>query len=84
MLNSTEHGISTDHTVKTTCKILKIQILHALILSDVVFILLIDVKMPTIVGILTFVNRINFMLNESSMEKSFITCGPGPGITMPP
>ena len=30
-------------------------------LSDVVFILLINVKMPTIVGILTFMSRINFM-----------------------
>ena len=34
----------------------------ALSLSDVVFIMLINVKMPTIVGILTFVSRINFML----------------------
>ena len=35
----------------------------ALSLSDVVFIMLINVKMPTIVGILTFMSRINFMLN---------------------
>ena len=33
----------------------------ALSLSDVVFIILINVKMPTIVGILTFMNRINFV-----------------------
>ena len=32
-------------------------------LSDVVFILLINVKMPTIVGILTFMSKINFMLS---------------------
>ena len=32
-------------------------------LSDVVFIKLINVKMPTIVGILTFVSRINFLLS---------------------
>ena len=32
-------------------------------LSGVVFIMLINVKMPTIVGILTFVSRINFMLS---------------------
>ena len=32
-------------------------------LSDVVFILLINVKMPTIVGILTFMSRINFLLS---------------------
>ena len=30
--------------------------------SDVVFILLINAKMPTIVGILAFMSRINFML----------------------
>ena len=30
--------------------------------SDFVFIMLINVKMPTIVGILTFMSRINFML----------------------
>ena len=34
----------------------------ALSLSDVVFIMLINVKMPTIFGILTFMSRINFML----------------------
>ena len=33
----------------------------ALSLSDVVFIMLINVKMPTIVGILTFMSRINFV-----------------------
>ena len=32
-------------------------------LSDVEFILLISVKMPTIVGILTFMSRISFMLS---------------------
>ena len=37
----------------------------ALRLSDVVFIMPINVKMPTIVGILTFMSRINFV----SMEK---------------
>ena len=30
---------------------------------NVVFIMLINVKMPTIVGILTFMSRINFMLS---------------------
>ena len=34
----------------------------ALSLSDVVFIMLINVKMPTIAGILTFMSRINFVL----------------------
>ena len=32
-------------------------------LSDVQFILLIKVKMPTIVGILTFMSRINYVLS---------------------
>ena len=41
-----------------------------------VFILLINVKMPAIVGILTFMSRINFMLHE----KTFKTSGPGPGL----
>ena len=40
-------------------------------LSDVVFILLINFKMPTIVGILTFMSSKNFMLTvvELSMKK---------------
>ena len=42
----------------------------ALSISDVVFIMLINVKMPTVVGILTFKSRINF-----EHEKSFITSG---------
>ena len=60
MLNSTEHEISTAH------KKLKYQQMKkflALSPSDVVFIMLINVKMPTIVGILTFMSRINFMLS---------------------
>ena len=39
-------------------------------LSDVVFIMLINVKMPTIVGILSFMSRINFMLSSVEYEKS--------------
>ena len=38
-------------------------------LSAVAFIMLINVKMPTIVGILTFMSRINFVL--SSVEHEF-------------
>ena len=48
----------------------------ALNLSDVVFIMLINVKMPKIVGILTFMSRINFVLSLVEHEKSFITLGP--------
>ena len=40
------------------------------------FFLLINVKMPTIVGILTIMSRKNFMLNSVEHEKSFITSGP--------
>ena len=57
MLNSTEHKISTAHTTKIPTKKYV-----ALILSDVVFIMLMNVKMPTIVGILTFMSKINFVL----------------------
>ena len=37
--------------------------------------MLINVKMPTIVGILSFMSRINFMLSSVEYEKSFITSG---------
>ena len=40
------------------------------------FILLINVKMPIVVGILTFINKIDFMLSRVKHEKSFITLGP--------
>ena len=40
------------------------------------FSLFINVKMPTIVGILTFMSRKNFMLDSVEHEKSFITSGP--------
>ena len=49
----------------------------ALSLSDVVFIMLINVKMPTIVGVLTFMSKINFVPSGVEYEKSFITLGPG-------
>ena len=41
------------------------------------FFQLITVKMPTIVGILTFMSRKNFMLTWAEHEKCFITSGPG-------
>ena len=40
------------------------------------YILLINVKMPTIVGILTFMSRINIVLSRVEQEKSCITSGP--------
>ena len=45
----------------------------ALSLSHVVFITLVNVKMPTIVGILTFTSRIHFVLSRVEHGKSFIT-----------
>ena len=42
-------------------KVVKSEYFLDLKLTDAVFILLIHVKMPTIVGILTFMSRINFM-----------------------
>ena len=49
----------------------------ALSLSDVGFIMLIYVKMPTIiVGILTFMSRIKFVLSLIEHGKSFKTSGP--------
>ena len=41
----------------------------ALSLSDVVLIMLINVKMPTIVGILRFISRKNLCSADMSMEK---------------
>ena len=52
MLNSFQLLIKT--------KVLKNKDFLAWILSDVVFIMLINVKMPTIVGILTFMRMIKF------------------------
>ena len=49
---------------------------HAFSLLDVVSIMLINVKMPTIVSILTFMSRINLLLSWVEREKSFITSGP--------
>ena len=47
----------------------------ALSLSDVVFIMLINVKMPTIVGILTFISTINLMLSWVEYEIFFYNLG---------
>ena len=55
----------------------KIKTFIAFKLSDVVLIMLIKVKMPTIVDILTFMSMINFRLSSVEHEKSFITLGPG-------
>ena len=58
VLNSTEHEISTSHK----SKMLKNKDFLAIRRSDV-FIMLINIKMPTIVGILIFMSTINFMIS---------------------
>ena len=66
MLNSNEHEIVTAHK---KLKYRQIKKFLALSLSDGVFILLKNVKMPTIVGILTFMSRINFVHSWVEYEK---------------
>ena len=46
-------------------------------LSDFKYFMLINVKMPTIVGIFTFMSMINFMLSYVEHEKGFLISGPG-------
>ena len=60
MLNSAEHEILITHKYK---KIRKLNIFQAQTKPTMLFFLLINVKMPTIVGILTFMSRKNSMLN---------------------
>ena len=43
----------------------KMYFFHAFNISDVVFILSINAEVPIIVGILTFISMINFMLSRS-------------------
>ena len=45
-------------------------------LSDVLFILLINVKIPTIVCSLTFMSGINFKISRAEHLKGFKTSGP--------
>ena len=55
--------LSTKFQLLIKLKYRQIKMILALGLSAVVFIMLINVKMPTIVGILTFMSRINFVLS---------------------
>ena len=54
----------------------KIQLFSGSYKPRMLFFLLINVKMPTTVGILTFMSRKNFMLNSVEHEKGFITLEP--------
>ena len=60
MLNSNEHEISIAHK---KLKYRQKKKFLALSLSDNVFIMLINVKMPTIVGIFTFMSRKKIVLS---------------------
>ena len=60
MLNSAEHEILNAHKYKY---IKKFSIFSGLYKPRMLFFLLMNVKMPTSVGILTFMSRKNFMLN---------------------
>ena len=55
----------------------KINTFLAFKLSNDVFIMLINVKIPTIVGILTFISMTHFMLSRAEHENSFIISGTG-------
>ena len=66
MLNSAEHEILNAHKYKT---IRKLCIFSGSDKPRMLFFLLIKVEMPTIVGISTFINRKNFMLNSVEHEK---------------
>ena len=55
--------LSTKFHLPVKTKIRYMKKFLALSLSDVVVIMLISVKMPIIVGILTFMSRINFVLS---------------------
>ena len=59
--SSTQLSMNFQLLIKT--KMLKNKTFLAFKLADVLFIMLISVKMPSIVGILTFLSRINFVLS---------------------
>ena len=73
MLHSSVHGILNAHKYKN---IKKFSVFFSgSDKSIILFFLLINVKMPTTVGILTCMSRKNFMLCAEH-GKSFITLGP--------
>ena len=70
---STEHGLWTTHKI---LKIVKNNYFFALLLSVLVFIMVIHVKMPVLVGILILTSMITFILSFVEHEKSCITSMP--------
>ena len=73
MLNSAEHEIRNAHMHKNTL----FSFFKGPDEPRMLLFLLINVKMPTIVGLLTVMSRKNFMLSSVEHGKSFITSGPG-------
>ena len=70
---STEHEIIAAHKTKITRK--KHKDFPCLIRIDVVFILLMNVKIPTVIGKVTFMSMKNCMISRVQHEQRFITCG---------
>ena len=66
MLNSTEHTFQLLANSKTLKR-------KPLLVDVFIFIMLINIKMPIIVAILTFTSKIKFMLSLVEHEKSVIT-----------
>ena len=52
--------------------------------SRMLFVLLIHVKMPTVVGVFTFMSRKIFILSWVEHENVFITSGPNPDVALSP
>ena len=75
MLNSFEHEILNAHKYKN---IKKFGLFSAQISLECYFFPLLNVKMPTTVGILTFYERENFILSRVEHEKKFYNLGARP------
>ena len=73
MLNSVEHEILSAHDYRN---IKKFSFFSGSDKWRWLFFLLINVKIPTVVGILTFMSMKKFMLSSVEHEKTFITLGP--------
>ena len=73
MLNSAEHKICLANKSQTTNNYKFFLAKHSWAWKVS---LLINMKMPTIVGIFTFISRENFMLSRAEHEKRFITWRP--------
>ena len=73
MLNSPEHEICPANKFLKLLTIANSFLITYLSMKNS---LLINMKMPTIIGIFIFINRENFMLNPVLHKRNFITSGP--------